>query len=82
MAIDLIQNPRKCYLVTPSDSTDLPTPGALRIDADGALKVTFIDDTTPVEMLVIAGERIEGIVKRVHATGTSVSRLHCFPISE
>lgn len=57
-----------CYLVVPSDAADLATPGYVRADAAGAVKVRAVGDTSPVTLNMLQGECTPFLVARVYAT--------------
>jgi hypothetical protein len=65
--------PEDAFIITPSDSADLPSPGyvrALRMDIDGVVKVqTYAGNDVVLKFL--AGETRYIKVQRVYTTGTT-----------
>ena len=60
--------------VSPNDSTDLAiVTRAIYVGADGNLKVTLLDGSTPTFLLLKAGTMLPLRVARVWATGTTSS---------
>lgn len=68
--------PRRCAVVTPSDTTDLPFPGFVRADETGQVTALPYDSTSSVVMNLVAGEFLPFLVKRVYDTGTDNITLH------
>jgi hypothetical protein len=65
-------------LVTPSDTTDLSTPGHIRADGAGAIRCLpdGAEGTNWVEFTMAAGETTQVVVRRVYDTGTDIATLH------
>lgn len=61
------------FAVTPDDSADLPVmPKAIRAAGTGTITLRAFDSTVDVAHPVIAGERIDAVIRAVRATGTDV----------
>jgi len=65
-------------LVTPNDSTDLPEPGYLRVDADGQVTAACVGNGTSLTLNLTAGEFFPCQVSRVFDTGTDAITIHVF----
>lgn len=63
---------RKCFVITPNDTTDLdPIPKAIRADGDGVIVLKAVDSQLAVSHPVKDGEIISVRARVVMATGTS-----------
>jgi hypothetical protein len=59
-----------------SDANDLPAPGVTRLvyfGQAGTVSLIAVDDSAPVQLTVTAGLHLPLRVRRIMATGTSVS---------
>ena len=57
-----------------SDTVDLPfIARTIHANIDGSVRVLFIDDTSPVDLTVIAGVEYHHFIKRIYSTGTTAS---------
>ena len=84
-----IDQARSGFVVTPSDANDIKLDAgnakygweevALRIGTAGNLRVTFADDDAVTNILNVKdGEYIPGIVRKVHAAGTTATNIVAF----
>ena len=65
-------------IVTPDDDADLPRPGYVRADAEGAVTVIPYGSTASISLTLVAGEFVPCLVKRVLDSGTDAITLHVF----
>lgn len=84
-----VQGPAEQYNITsyplygrvlsPSDSEQFATPGFVRADAAGTIKVECQGNPgNPITLNVVAGEFVPCKAQKVWATGTSATPLHLF----
>lgn len=62
-------------VVTPSDSTDLPSPGILFVGGAGNVRVDTIGGQTVTINGVTAGTTLRLLVKRVYSTSTTATNI-------
>lgn len=65
-------------LVTQSDVSNLPEPGFIRADADGAVTAICFGNTSEITLNLVKGEYFPCLVKKVLDTGTDAIVLHVF----
>lgn len=75
----LLRPARQVRAITPSDSTTYdPVIKGFRVTVAGDVSVTDVSGTTTVITSVQLGERIDALITRINATGTTATGIIAF----